>query len=396
MIYNFDEIIDRSNTDSLKYDFAEKKGMPEDLLPMWVADMDFRTPKPVIEAMQNIVNHGIFGYSESREDYFMVLEQWFLSRFNWQIKAKWLVKTPGVVYAISQAIRAFTQEGDGVLIQEPVYYPFRQTIAINNRKVVVNQLVYSQGKYEIDFDDFEMRIKEDQVKLFILCSPHNPVGRVWTKEELIRMGDICLKYDVLIIADEIHSDFILEGRTHYVFADQKPEYLEQTITCTAPSKTFNLAGLQISNIFIANQDYKKRFKHEMAKGGYSQLNIMGIVACRAAYQHGHEWLNQLKVYLMDNLEFARSFVNTELEGVRLVEPEGTYLLWLDFSEYLHKNNLSDEQLDRLIVHKGKLWLDDGNMFGQGGHGFQRMNMACPRAVLKKGLTQLARALKSLE
>ncbi len=394
MKYNFDEIIDRSNTDSLKYDFAEKRGMPEDLLPMWVADMDYRTPEPVIEALQSTVSHGIFGYSESREDYYRVLEKWFLSQFNWQINPKWLVKTPGVVYAISQAVRAFTKEGEGVLIQEPVYYPFRQTIAINKRKVVVNQLVYNHGKYEIDFEDFEACIQREQVKLFILCSPHNPVGRVWTKEELIRMGDICLKHDVLIIADEIHSDFTFNGITHHVFADLKPAYLEHTITCTAPSKTFNLAGLQISNIFIANQDYKRRFKKEMEKGGYSQLNIMGIVACRAAYNHGQEWLSQLKVYLNANLEYVRSFVNTELEGVKLVEPEGTYLIWLDFSEYLQKQGLTDQQLSQLIVHEGKLWLDDGNIFGQGGHGFQRINMACPRSILEKGMEQLAEALKS--
>jgi cystathionine beta-lyase len=393
VIYNFDEIIDRSDTDSLKYDFAEKRGMPEDLLPMWVADMDFRTPGPVMEAMGSTVKHGIFGYSESREDYYLVLERWFLTQFNWQIKPKWLVKTPGVVYAISQAIRAFTEEGDGVLIQEPVYYPFRQTIAMNKRKVVVNQLAYNQGRYGIDYEDFEACILRDRVKLFILCSPHNPVGRVWTKEELIRMGDICIKHGVIIIADEIHSDFTMDGITHHVFVDLKPEYLKQTITCTAPSKTFNLAGLQISNILIANQDYKKRFKEEMAKGGYSQLNIMGIIACKAAYQHGQEWLRQLKVYLEDNLEFVRSFVNNELEGVKLVEPEGTYLLWLDFSGYLHTHNLTDQELNRLIVHEGKLWLDDGNMFGQGGQGFQRINMACPRAILSKGMEQLAKALK---
>ncbi|MDF1617890.1 MalY/PatB family protein [Petrocella sp. FN5] len=392
MIYNFDEIIDRNNTDSLKYDFAEKRGMPEDLLPMWVADMDFRTPEPIIEALQSTVSHGIFGYSESREDYYRVLEKWFLTQFNWQIQSKWLVKTPGVVYAISQAIRAFTEEGDGVLIQEPVYYPFRQTIAMNKRKVVVNQLVYNYGRYEIDFEDFEASIQRESVKLFILCSPHNPVGRVWTKEELIRMGDICLEHGVIIIADEIHSDFTFENITHHVFADLKSEYLEQTITCTAPSKTFNLAGLQISNILIANQTYKKRFKEEMAKGGYSQLNIMGIVACRAAYHHGHGWLSQLRVYLKDNLKYVRSFVNTQLEGVRLVEPEGTYLLWLDFSTYLKKHGLSDQELNQLIVYEGKLWLDDGNMFGQGGHSFQRINMACPRALLVKGMEQLATAL----
>ncbi len=249
MTYDFDKVIDRYDTDSLKYDFAVRRGMPKDILPLWVADMDFSAPNEVIEALVDKSQHGIFGYSDSREDYFEILEKWFLRYFDWKVEPQWLVKTPGVVYAVTTAVRAYSEEGEGVLIQEPVYYPFRESIEVNKRNTIVNELVYKDGRYEIDFEDFETKIVEGNVKLFILCSPHNPVGRVWTKEELIQMGDICMKHDVLVVSDEIHADFIYPGHTHYVFADLKEDYKDMTITCTAPSKTFNLAALQISNIF---------------------------------------------------------------------------------------------------------------------------------------------------
>lgn len=393
MTYNFDEIIDRRNTNSIKYDFALHRGMPKDILPLWVADMDFSAPKEVIEALVEKSMHGIFGYSESKEDYFNVLYSWYKKYFDWEIKPKWLVKAPGVVFAVTTVIRAFAKEGEGVLIQEPVYYPFKESIEINKRKLAVNELVYDQGKYGINFEDFERQIIENNVKIFILCNPHNPVGRVWTKEELIKIGDICLKHKVLVVADEIHADFTYPGYKHYVFADLKPEYLENTITCTSPSKTFNLAALQISNIFIANQEFKHIFKEEIVKSGYSQLNIMGIVACKAAYSKGHLWLEELKEYLYNNLEYTREFLRNHLPEVKLVEPEGTYLIWLDFSELQSSLGISDEQLNEIIVHKAGLWLDHGEMFGTGGEGFQRINIACPRSILEKALKQLRDVIK---
>jgi cystathionine beta-lyase len=387
-MFDFDELIDRRDTDSIKYDFALRRGKPEGLLPLWVADMDFKTPECVIRALEEKCRHGIFGYSNVRDDYFAVLQRWFSARFGWDIKPSWLVKTPGVVCAVSMAIRALTNEGDAVLIQQPVYYPFSESVTANDRKLIVNRLVYSGGQYSIDFEDFESKITENSVKLFILCSPHNPVGRVWTKDELTRMGDICLKHGVTVVSDEIHADFVYPGHRHIVFAGLQPEFADISVTCTAPTKTFNLAGLQISNIFIQNADLRGRFRREIVKSGYSQLNVMGLVACKAAYAGGGEWLEELKTYLCGNLDFLRDYLQQNIPQVRLVEPQGTYLAWLDFS----KLGLSDGQLDELIVHKARLWLDAGTMFGAGGEGFERINIACPRSVLEQALFQLGQAV----
>jgi cystathionine beta-lyase len=327
---HFDEIIERRGTNSLKYDFAAERGKPNDVLPFWVADMDFRACPPVTQALAKSAEHGIFGYSECKEGYFQVLQNWYLNYFDWDIQSEWLVKTPGVVFAICAAIRALTKEGDAVLIQQPVYYPFSESILANNRKLVNSPLVYADGKYSIDFQDLEEKIARNKVKLFLLCSPHNPVGRVWTKEELTRVGDLCVRHNVLIVSDEIHADFTYPGHRHSVFASLKQEYRERTITCTAPSKTFNLAGLQISNILIPNSNMRDQFKQELVRTGYSQLNTAGLIACQAAYESGRPWLEELKRYLAGNLDFIRSFLDERLPQVRLVEPQGTYLLWLDF------------------------------------------------------------------
>lgn len=390
MTYSFDKIIDRRGTDSLKYDLAAKRGMPEDIIPLWVADMDFPAPPEVLEALVEKSRHGIFGYSDTiGDDYFNALADWYASRFNWHLSPKWLVKTPGVVFAICTAIRALTEEGDAVLIQEPVYYPFAGSVRANNRNLVVNELVYRDGRYYIDFDDFEDKIARNRVRLFILCSPHNPVGRVWSEEELAAMGEICLKYSVKVVADEIHADFVYPGYRHHVFETIRPEFADMTITCTAPTKTFNLAGLQISNVFISNTELRKKFKQELEKTGYSQPNIMGLVACKAAYRYGAQWLEDLKSYLVSNLALVRDFLAQELPSVRLVEPEGTYLLWLDFRAL----DLPDKELNDLIVQKAGLWLNAGPMFGAGGEGFQRINIGCPAATLQKALERLKKAFR---
>ncbi|NLK28860.1 MAG: pyridoxal phosphate-dependent aminotransferase [Clostridiales bacterium] len=389
MKYNFDEIIDRKGTNSIKYDFMIERGMPSDILPLWVADMDFKTAPVITEAIIKAAKHGIYGYSESKKDYFQAVYHWYQSRFGWETKEEWLVKTPGIVYAISTIVRALTKEGDAVLIQQPVYYPFSQSILKNNRKLINNALVYENGSYCIDYADFEEKIKANNVKLFILCSPHNPVGRVWTKEELTRMGDICMKYGVIVVADEIHSDFTYPGHLHTVFASIKEEFQKYSIVCTAPSKTFNLAGLQISNIFIPNKEIRSAVKKEIDRTGYSQLNMMGLISCQAAYEGGASWLDELKAYLKGNLDYVRNFLSEKLPQIKLVEPQGTYLLWLDCREL----NLTEEELDDLIINKAKLWLDTGSMFGQDGIGFQRVNIACPRATLKQALLQLEAAIK---
>lgn len=387
----FDEIIDRSNTDSIKYDFAEKFGKPKDILPLWVADMDFRAPPCVIDALKEKSDHGIFGYSETGNDYTKILQDWFIRYFDWTIQPDWLVTTPGVVFAINASIRALTKKGDSVLIQQPVYYPFHGSVKANGRNPVINQLVYSRGKYSIDLEDFEDKIVRNNVKLFVLCSPHNPVGRVWSKGELTQMGDICLKHDVLVVSDEIHADFIYPGNRHIVFADIKPEYKEISVTCTAPTKTFNLAGLQISNMFIPDTKIRNSIKLEIKRTGYGQVNIMGIVATKAAYSNGHRWLSDLNEYLYGNLGLIRSYINNNLPRLKLVEPEGTYLAWIDFKDL----GLDDREMDDIIVNRANLWLDPGTIFGKGGEGFQRINFACPAKVLAKALEQLERALNLL-
>lgn len=392
MRYEFEQIINRKNTNSLKYDFAADRGRPSDILPLWVADMDFQLPDEIINVLLKRVKHGIFGYSESREDYFTALENWFKNHFDWKIEKEWLVKTPGVVFALAMAVRAFTNEGDAVLIQKPVYYPFSEVILANRRRLIDNSLVYQDGKYHIDFDDFESQIEKNNVKLFILCSPHNPVGRVWTTEELSRMGDICIRNHVLIVSDEIHADFTYKGFVHHIFGSIKPEFLLNSIICTAPSKTFNLAGLQVSNILIADKKIRESFISEIDKTGYSQLNTMGLAACQAAYEYGADWLLELKEYLEGNLNFVRSFLKEHLPKIKLVEPEGTYLLWLDFSQL----GLSEEESKEIIIHKAKLWLDHGTIFGKEGKGFERINIACPRSVLEKAFKQLEAALNNNE
>lgn len=389
--YDFDQIIDRRNTNSLKYDFAVERGLPADVLPLWVADMDFRAPEPVLDALRKTVDHGIFGYSDVKDGYYDAVSQWFLTRFGWQTRPEWLVKTPGVVFALAMAVRSLTQPGDSVLIQPPVYYPFFNVIRSNDRKVVESRLVYKDGAYAIDFADFERKAAKEHVKLFILCSPHNPIGRVWTVEELRRLGDICRKHGIYVVSDEIHCDFTLPGHPHHVFLDAVPELTERAIVCTAPSKTFNLAGLQASNIWIPGEEIRKRFVREMSRCGYSGLNRMGLIACQAAYEGGGDWLDGCRTYLRDNLDFLRAFLAERIPQVRLVEPEGTYFAWLDCSGL----GLSQEALDELIIRRAKLWLDAGHIFGGNGGQFQRVVLACPRATLRQALEQLAQAMSGV-
>lgn len=392
MKYNFDKITDRRGTNCLKYDFAAERGKPEGILPLWVADMDFTVADEITESLEKIVKHGIYGYSEAKDTYFQAAADWMLTRHNWRVEKEWLVKTPGVVYALAAAVRAFTKEGDSVLIQKPVYYPFSEVIEVNDRVLVDNTLVEKDGRYSMDLEDFERKIRENNVKLFLLCNPHNPVGRVWNREELLQAGEICLKYGVLVVCDEIHHDFVYPGHTHYVFADLDERFRQITVTCTAPSKTFNLAGLQVSNIFIANEELRRCFRKEIDRTGYSQLNTFGLAACESAYRSGAEWLDQLKLYLQGNLDFTRAYIAENLPGVRLVEPEGTYLLWLDCRGL----GLSAEELEKAVVEKAGLWLDGGGMFGPCGEGFQRINIACPRAVLSQALERLSRICKTAE
>lgn len=388
MKYNFNEIIDRKGTDSLKYDFAVERGLPKDVLPLWVADMDFPVEDHIKEALIKASEHAIFGYSDTKDDYFEVLSSWYERRFFWKVKKEWLVKTPGVVFAIAMAIQALTRENEAIIIQEPVYYPFSSTIRANNRKLVINNLVLKKDKYHIDFVDFEKKIIENNVKLFILCSPHNPVGRVWTGEELQKLANICLKHKVYIFSDEIHSDLVYEKDTHTIFANLGKDVEDSCVVATAPSKTFNIAGLQVSNIWIANKKMRDAFKEAINRAGYSQLNNMGLIATKVAYEYGQEWLEELKIYLKSNIDFVREFLKDKLPNIKLIEPEGTYLLWLDCREL----GLSEKERQDLIQNKAKLWLDTGTMFGKAGAGFERINIACPRKTLEEAMNRLKEAI----
>lgn len=385
---SFDEIIDRKETDCLKYDFAKRRGMPEDVLPLWVADMDFKTSSYVEDAVIERAKHAIFGYSESREEYFYALAGWMSSRHNWEVQPGWLIKTPGVVFALAMAVKAFTEVGDSVLIQQPVYYPFSEVIEDNGRVIVSNDLYLGEdNRYHIDFDDFESKIVANHIKLFLLCNPHNPSGRVFTKEELTKLGDICLEHGVIVVSDEIHNDFVFEGE-HTVFATVKKEYEDISVICTSPSKTFNIASMLISNIFIPNKKLKHRFRREVDAAGISQLSILGLVATQAAYKYGGEWYDSMHAYVKANIAYVKKYVEENMPGVKVIDGEGTYLMWLDF----RGTGIDAEELDRRIIYDAKLWLDSGKIFGATGRGFQRINVAAPRSIITECLQRIRNIL----
>jgi cystathionine beta-lyase len=384
----FDEVINRKNTGSLKFDGHSMFDMPEDVLPLWVADMDFQTAPGITDVIKEAAEHGIFGYTAPGEAYDAAVKNWYQKHFDWDIQDEWIIKTPGVVFALATAVRAFTNPGDRVLIQRPVYYPFSSVVEDNERQVVNSPLKPVGDHYEMDFEDLEEKLADPQVKLMLLCSPHNPVGRVWTKEELCGVEEACLANDVILVSDEIHSDFVWGDRKHRILASLDKRLEENTVICTAPSKTFNLAGLQTSNIFIPNRDLRYRYKKAIERLGLFNPNQLGLAACRAAYETGEDWLAQVKEYILGNIEFTREYLQKNLPQIKLIEPEGTYLLWLDCRAL----GLSVKELNEKIIHDGKVWLDAGEMFGPEGEGFQRINVACPRKYLTQALEQMKRAL----
>ena len=387
--YEFDREIDRRGTGSLKVDFAMQRIGRDDLLPMWVADMDFALPEEVLAPIRARIDHGIFGYTEPDDRYYDVLEKWFRKRYGWEIRREWNTAVPGVVYGLTCAIRALTKPGEAVLIQEPVYYPFRMVIEDNGRICVSQPLLEKNGRYEMDFDGLEQAVVKNHVRAMILCSPHNPVGRVWTREELEKLDRICRKHGVFVIADEIHCDFILPGNRFTPFGTLGRESAANAVICTSPSKSFNMAGMQVSNILILDPQIREAFRRENEANGYSQPGAVGLEAARAAYEFGEEWLDELIVYLADNIEYFRAFLAENLPQLRLIEPEGTYLLWVDFSGV----EKDPEELKRRIRDDARLWLDDGIIFGENGALFERFNIACPRRTVERALRQLADAFK---
>lgn len=383
----FDEIVDRVGTGSLKYDFKEEFGYPADVLPMWVADMDFQTCPEVLAALDERVRHGIFGYTLPDRDYVDVLNGWFEPRFQYHVREDRIVKVPGAVFGVAQGIQALTRPGDGVLIQEPVYYPFRNMIEANGRKLLVNELIETDGHYEMDYEDLERQLASNDVRLVILCSPHNPVGRVWTEAELRRFGELAVRYGVPVVSDEIHMDFVFGARRHHMFASLDPAFEDITITCTSPSKTFNLAGLQLSNLFISNSELRRAVKRNLYRTGYDEPNVFGLTACVAAYRHGADWLADLLAYVHDNYRLLVDFIQHENLPMRAVELQGTYLAWVD----MRPAGLTAQELEQTIVRDAKLWLDGGEMFGPSGAGFQRFNLACPKSTLRRALDGLKNA-----
>lgn len=385
--YDFDSVIDRKNTSSIKWDFGMQRKGRDDLLPLWVADMDFQLPEEVVEDIVKRAQHGVFGYTDPDESYLFSVRDWYKRRHGIEFGNEEITVVPGVVYAIAQAIRALTKEGEAVLIQQPVYYPFSEMITINKRKLVNSPLINKDGRYEMDFEDFERKIEENDVKLFLLCSPHNPVGRVWTGKELEKVADICDRHGVYIFADEIHSDFVYPGHEHISFYSLDKKYRERLVLGTSASKTFNIAGLQVANIIIPDEEVRKAFRDENERSGYSQPNAMGLLATKSVYDKGDQWLDELLEYLQGNLDYVRTFLKENLPRIRLIEPEGTYLIWLDFSEVTDDRR----KLKEIIEDKARLWLDPGIVFGKESALFERINIACPRQILRQAMEQLKEA-----
>ena len=390
MNFNFDKIIDRTNNFSAKWSEMNKNFGTNNLLPMWVADMDFLTAPCVMEALKDRLEQGIFGYTTRPSSYNESIVNWLDNRFSWKINQEWLMFSPAVITSISLLIQNLTQKNDKIMIQEPVYSPFHNIVESNERNLVISPLVkLDDGSYVMDYEDIESKIKD--VKIFILCNPHNPVGRVWTREELTRLGEICLKHNVLVISDEIHSDIILKNHKHTPFASISKEFRENTITCMAPTKTFNLAGLQSSFLVISNPYYYEVMDKAFSILDIKRNNAFSLVATEAAYNYGEDWLYELIKYIEDNVDFAIDYIKNHMPQLKVKKPEGTYLLWVDFSNL----NVDKEDLKNALINKGRIALSDGSSFGIGGDGYYRINLACPRSMVLEGLKRIEFAIKSL-
>ena len=387
MKYDFDEIISRRNSNSYKWDAV----MEEGVLPMWVADMDFRTAPAVVEVLRKRMDHGIFGYTKVPPIYYDAIINWFTRRHGWQIDRDWIIYTSGVVPALSAIIKALTVPGDRVLVQTPVYNCFFSSIRNNGCEIVANPLVYTNGTYRIDFDDLARKATDPKVKLLLLCNPHNPVGRVWTRAELMCIGEICLRNDVLVVADEIHCELVYSGHTYIPFASISDDFRNRSVTCTSPSKAFNLAGLQIANIFAADESVRVKIDKAINLNEVCDVTPFGVEALVAAYNDGEEWLEELKCYLSDNYLYMRTFFNKYLPQFPVVKLEGTYLVWVDCSVL----NRSSKEIAEILLKAEKLWINEGSMYGEAGEGFIRINIACPRQILIDGLNRLKRGLKEI-
>ena len=383
---SFDIIYNRKNTGSVKYDFIPKVSNIKDVIPMWVADMEFKSPVAVEHALKKVASHNIYGYSYIDNEYISLLQSWYARRMDWNIKKEEVLCVPSVMFGISAAIRALTKEKDSVLISQPVYYPFMDIINDNNRKLVVSPLVFNSKRYEFDFKDFENKIKQNKVKMYILCSPHNPVSRVWTKQELLSVAKICIKHNVIIVSDEIHSDFVYENYRHYPICTLSKKIAENTITAIAPTKTFNLAGLQAAHLVIQNKKIMEKVVKAVNATGFHVLTKPAIQAVKAVYKDGEKWFNELLKYLQQNRDIlVKGFSGTK---VSVQDMEGTYLAWLNCK----KLNLSCGDIEKLFLKKAGVWLHKGSTFGIGGEGYMRLNLACPQKILIKAIKQIKQVI----
>ncbi|VEF47123.1 class I and II aminotransferase [Bacillus freudenreichii] len=386
-LINFDVDIDRKDTRSMKWDGMKKVFGRDDLLPMWVADMDFRPPQEVIDAFRERVDHGVFGYTIVTDRLAEAICNWTKMRHDWDIKPEWLLYSPGVIPSVHTAIQAFTNPGDKILVQSPVYTPFFHMIERNSREVANSPLVLKNGRYEIDFEDFEEKLSNG-VKIFLLSSPHNPAGRVWEKEELTRLAKLCKKYNVLIVSDEIHADLVAAPNKHIPLASLDESFADFTMTLMAPTKTFNLAGVQASFTVVPNKNLRTKVAAVQASEGFSMLNTFGAIAMEAAYTYGGTWLDGALKYIRSNIDYVKEEIGSQIPLLEVIDPEGTYLVWID----CRKLGLSDAELKKRILEKGRLALNFGNAYGPGGEGFIRMNVACPKETVIEGVRRLKIAL----
>ncbi len=398
MKYDFDRVYDRKNTNSAKWDAVKIIFGSEYVIPMWVADMDFPAARPIIEALKKRAEHEFYGYTQPGPNVIEAVTDRMRRKYNWKVEPEWVVFTPGVIPALSTAVKAFTHPGDEVILQEPVYFPFFSVVKANGCQIITNQLILNNGRYEMDFDDLKNKFKPERgmqfgpnrIKTIIICNPHNPIGRLWEREELKRLGEIIIGQEIPVISDEIHCELLYKGYKHTPFATISREFEQNCIVCMAPSKTFNLPGLHASSIIIPNKKLRDKFNAARA-GMESGINLFGLVAMEAAYRYGDEWLEQMLDYLQGNLDFTLQYFAEKISKIRPIKPQATYLLWLDCRAL----GMDDKALSSFMREKAKVGLNDGFMFGAGGSGFQRMNIACPRSLLKEALQRLEKAVNAL-
>ncbi len=390
MKYDFDKVVDRTGTESLKWVYPRKVLKVEDALPMWVADMDFEAPPAVVEAIRRRAAHGIYGYPLIPPSFWQAAIDWLKRRHGWDVRKDWMAKTPGIVPALNYCVRAFTKPGDGVIIQTPVYFPFYHAVENNGRRLIRNPLTFDGRRYAMDLDDLERKLDQGG-RLLILCSPHNPVGRVWTREELEALGRLAAGRDLVIVSDEIHHDLVYSGHRHHILATLSPDLADRTVTCVAPSKTFNTPGLSTAAVVASNPKHLQAFKDETERAGFELGQVFGIVGFEAAYAHGEDWLDELLPYLEANVDVMEKFLEERVPGVRLVRPEGTYLALLDCRGL----GLEPAALNDFFLKTARVYFTDGAMFGEEAAGFVRINFGCPRALLVEALERIERAVKEL-